>query len=174
MYAFGHRFLDTGSVEMPFAHSEVIASIPTVNSSFKLSSPKGWVGTILSDRSTGDGELGRPAHTIPLSIAVNSNTTGTHSYRMQVVNDRILTPFLAQTALLSALDATERSMGAGTLRIQGRAEFEGGLPDLQLRDVYVSDTALAPQAAASVVVPLGFVVGGGFADLRIKESLLPD
>ncbi len=60
IYAFGHRFLDAGPVEMPFAHSEVIASIPTVNSSFKISSPHGWVGTILSDRSTAvAGEIGR-------------------------------------------------------------------------------------------------------------------
>jgi hypothetical protein len=170
IYAFGHRFLDAGSVELPFAHSEVIVSIPTVNSSFKLSAPHEWVGTILSDRSTAvAGEIGRPAHTVPLSITVTSSTTGPHSYHMQVVNDRLLTPFLSQTALFSTLDATERSIGAGTLRIEGRAEFEGGLPALVMRDVYVSDNALSQQAAASAVVPLGFVVGGGFANLRLKN-----
>lgn len=170
IYAFGHRFLDAGAVELPFAHSEVIVSIPTLNSSFKLSAPHEWVGTILSDRSTAiAGEIGRPAHTVPLSITVNSSATGAHVYHMQVVNDRLLTPFLSQTALFSTLDATERSIGAGTLRIEGRAEFEGGLPALVMRDVYVSDNGLAQQAAANAVVPLGFVVGGGFANLRVKN-----
>ena len=62
IYAFGHRFLDAGLVELPFAHSEVIASIPTLNSSFKLSAPGEWVGTILSDRSTAvAGEISRPS-----------------------------------------------------------------------------------------------------------------
>jgi len=170
IYAFGHRFLDAGPVELPFAHSEVIASIPTLNTSFKLSAPHAWVGTILSDRGTAvAGEIGRSPHTVPLTITVNSSTTGNHVYRMQVANDRLLTPLLSQTALFSSIDATERSIGAGTLRIEGRAEFEGGLPALALRDVYVSDNALAQQAAANAVVPLGFVVGGGFANLRLKN-----
>jgi hypothetical protein len=158
IYAFGHRFLDAGSVELPFAHSEVIVSIPTLNSSFKLSAPHEWVGTIVSDRSTAvAGEIGRSPHTVPLTITVNSTTTGNHSYHMQVANDRLLTPFLSQTA------------GAGTLRIEGRAEFENGLPALVMRDVYVSDNALAQQAVASAIVPLSFVVGGGFADLKMKS-----
>jgi hypothetical protein len=170
IYAFGHRFLDAGSVELPFAHAEVIVSIPLLNSSFKLSVPHEWVGAIVSDRSTAvAGEIGRSAHTIPLTVTVNSSSTGAHAYHMQVVNDRLLTPFLSQTALFSTLDATERSIGAATLRIEGRAEFEGGLPALVMRDVYVSDNALAQQAAATAVVPLGFVVGGGFANLRLKS-----
>ncbi len=170
IYAFGHRFLDVGPVEMPFAHSEVIATVPTVNSSFKISAPHAWVGAILSDRSTAvAGEIGRSANTIPLTITVNSATTGAHPYRMQVVNDRILTPFLTQAALTSSLDISERSVGAGTLRIEGRAEFEGGLPALLMRDVYVSDNALGPQAAASAIVPLGYVVNSGFSNLRLKS-----
>jgi hypothetical protein len=170
IYAFGHRFLDAGSVELPFAHSEVIVSIPLLNSSFKLSVPHEWAGTILSDRTTAvAGEIGRQSRTIPLTIAVNSSTTGNHTYHMQVVNDRLLTPFLTQTALFSTLDATERNIGAGTLRIDGRAEFEGGLPALVMRDVYVSDNALSQQAANNAIVPLGFVVNGGFADLRVKS-----
>jgi len=169
IYAFGHRFLDVGPVEMPFAHSEVIATVPTVNSSFKISAPHGWVGTILSDRSTAvAGEIGRLPNTIPLTITLNSSSSGAHSYRMQVVNDRILTPFLTQAALTSSLDISERSVGAGTLRIEGRVEFEDGLPALLMRDVYVSDNALGPQAAASTVVPLGYVVNSGFANLRLK------
>ena len=170
IYAFGHRFLDAGSVELPFAHSEVIVSIPTLNTSFKLSAPHEWVGTILSDRSTAvAGEIGRSPHTIPLTITVNSASTGKHDYHMQVVNDRLMTPFLSQTALFSTIDATEKSIGAGTLRIEGRAEFEGNLPPLVIRDVYVSDNALAQQAATTAIVPLGFVLGGGFADVRLKN-----
>jgi hypothetical protein len=170
VYAFGHRFLDAGPVEMPFAHSEVIASIPSVNSSFKISAPHGWIGTILSDRSTAvAGEIGRLARTVPLTITVDSSTTGNHLYHMQVVNDRLMTPLLSQAALLSTIDATERSIGAGSLRIEGRAEFEGGLPPLLMHDVYVSDNALAQQAVAAMVVPLGYVVGGGFSNLRLKS-----
>ncbi|MBV9268826.1 MAG: hypothetical protein JO061_21840, partial [Acidobacteriaceae bacterium] len=169
VYAFGHRFLDVGSTELPFARSEVLAVVPTLNTSFKVSTPKEWVGTILSDRSTTvAGEIGRPAHTIPLAISVKSGVTGTHSYHLQVVNDRFLTPFIAQTALFSAIDATERTIGAGTIRLNERIEFEGSIPPLVLRDAFVSDSALAQQVAMDAVVSLGFALGAGFQDLRVK------
>ena len=170
VYAFGHRFLNAGSVELPFAHSEVIASIPTLNSSFKLSAPGEWAGTILSDRSTAvAGEIGRPSRTVPLTISVHSASTSTHDYHLNVVNDRLLTPFLTQTALFSTIEATEKTIGAGTLRLRGRADFDGNLPALVLHDMFVSDSALAQQVSADAVVALGFVLGGGFKDLRLKS-----
>jgi hypothetical protein len=47
VYAFGHRFLESGSTELPFARADVIALLPAVNTSFKISTPREWVGTIL-------------------------------------------------------------------------------------------------------------------------------
>lgn len=170
VYAFGHRFLDSGATDLPFARADVVALLPSLNTSFKLSAPREWVGAMTSDRSTAvAGEIGRHAHTLPLSISVHSATTGAHSYRMQVVADRLLTPFLIQTALFSVMDSTERSIGAGTLRLHGVVEFEDGAPALTIQDVFVSDSALPQQAAADAVVPLAFVLGGGFTDLRMKS-----
>jgi hypothetical protein len=170
VYAFGHRFLDAGSIEFPFARSEVIASIPTLNASFKLSVPGAWMGTILSDRNTAvAGEIGRPSHTVPLTISVHSASAHIHDYHLQVVNDRLLTPFLTQAALFSTIDATERTVGAGTLRIQGQVEFDGALPPLRIHDIFVSDSALAQQVSADAVTALGFVLRGGFTDLHLKS-----
>ena len=170
VYAFGHRFLDTGSVEMPFAHSEVVAIVPNLNSSFKLSSPRAWVGAILSDRTNAiSGLIGRPAHTIPLSVTVHSSSTGTHQYNFQVVNDRFLTPFITQTALFSVLDATERSLGPGTLQLTGQVVWGAGLPPLNIRDTFVSDSGLIQQVSADAVVPLAFVLGAGFGTLHPRN-----
>jgi hypothetical protein len=170
VYAFGHRFLDSGSTEMPFARSDVVALLPTLNMSFKLSTPREWVGTILSDRSSAiAGEIGLPARMIPVSISVRSPQTGTHQYHFQVVNDRLLLPFLAQTALFSSIDVTERTLGAGTLRLHGRVEFEGNLPPLLVHDVYVSDTGLAAQASSDAVVALGYILDAGFRNMRVKD-----
>ncbi len=170
VYAFGHRFLDSGSTEMPFARSDVIALLPTLNMSFKLSTPREWVGTILSDRSSAiAGEIGRPARMVPVAISVRSPETGTHQYHFQVVNDRLLLPFLAQTALFSSIDTTERTLGAGTLRLHGRVEFEGNLPPLLVHDIYVSDTGLAAQASSDAVVTLAYVLDAGFRDMRVKD-----
>jgi len=170
IYAFGHRLLGLGPTEIPLAYSDVIACIPSTNSSFKLSAPRQWIGSILSDRSTAiAGELGRTAHTIPVEIAVQSGSTGAHSYHVQVVNDRLLTPFLTQAVLFSTLDATERAIGTGTLKLQGEVHFEGNLPPLVLHDMFVSDSGLTQQAASDAVVTLAFVLGGSFQDLHVKD-----
>ncbi len=170
MYAFGHRFLDAGSTELPFARSDVVALLPTLNTSFKLAAPREWVGTIVSDRSTAiAGEIGRPAHTVPLTISVFSAQTGNHDYHFQVVNDRFLTPLITQAAIFSTIDATERTLGTGTLRLRGSVEFEGDVPPLTVQDIFVSDSGLGQQVSADAVVTLGFVLGGGFANLRMKN-----
>ncbi|HEX4165958.1 MAG TPA: SpoIVB peptidase S55 domain-containing protein [Bryobacteraceae bacterium] len=170
VYAFGHRFLDAGTTDLPFAHSDVIALIPNLNTSFKLSVPRAWVGSIVSDRSTAvAGEIGRSAHTIPLTVTVHSTATGTHQYKFQVVNDRFLTPFITQAALSSLLDATERTLGRGTIRLTGTAEWDDHLPTLAIRDTFVSDSGLVQQASTDAVVPLGFVLGAGFDDIHLKQ-----
>ena len=174
IYAFGHRFLNAGSTEMPLAYSDVIVCIPNTNTSFKLSAPQEWIGTILSDRATAiAGELGRPAHTIPVQVAVNAGSAtgarGSHNYNLQLVNDRLLTPFLTQAALFTTLDATQRTIGTGTLKLQGEVRFEGNLPPLIVHDLFVSDSGLAQQASADAVVTLAFVLGGGFRDLHVKD-----
>jgi hypothetical protein len=144
--------------------------MPDLNASFKISTPEHWAGTITSDRSTAiAGELGRRARTIPLNIRVQSVATGTHEYHMQIANDRLLTPFLTQTVLFSALDATERLTGAASLRLHGTVRFDGGLPPLQIADTFASDTALPQQAAANAAVSLGFLLGAGFSNLQIKD-----
>ena len=170
VYAFGHRFLDAGATELPFARADVVALLPTLNSSFKLSAAREWVGTMLSDRSTAiAGEIGRPAHLVPLTISVHSAESGAHDYHLQVVNDRLLTPFLTQTAIFSTLDRTERTLGTGTIRLHGHIEWQGDIPPLDLRDIFVSDSGLAQQVSNDAVVPLGFVLGAGFTGLQIKS-----
>ncbi len=170
IYAFGHRFLGIGPTEIPLAISDVLASVPSTQTSFKISAPRQWIGAITSDHATAiAGELGRTAHTIPIEIAVSSAATGAHTYHLQVVNDRLLTPFLTQAALFSTLDATERTVGVSTLKLQGEIHFEGGLPSLMIHDEFVSETALAQQASADAVAGLTFVLGGGFQNLHVKD-----
>src|SRR5207247_618745 len=40
LYAFGHRFLSVGSTDLPFARSEVLTLLPSLSSSFKISTAR--------------------------------------------------------------------------------------------------------------------------------------
>jgi hypothetical protein len=111
VYAFGHRFLDVGATALPFARSEVITLLPNVNTSFKLSNAKEWMGTINQDRNTAvSGELGKRAPTVPISVSISRGSRPLESYQMQMVNDPLLSPLLIQMAVYSVIDETERTV----------------------------------------------------------------
>ena len=64
IYGFGHKFLSAGPTDLPFARAEVLALLPNVATSFKISAAREWMGSITQDRSVGIagvvGEKGGP------------------------------------------------------------------------------------------------------------------
>ena len=166
IYAFGHRFLDAGPTELPFARSEVIALLPNLQSSFKISAAREWMGTITEDRNHAvSGLLGRRAATVPVAIKVGPN-----SYHMNMIQDRVMTPLVMQMAIFSAIDVTERGLGAATFSVRGHLGFEGGTTNVD--NVYSGDVSVAALAAQGVASPLLYALGSGFDELKLKDISL--
>jgi hypothetical protein len=156
---------------MPFASAEVLTLLPTLSNSFKVSSPRQWMGVITADHSTAiSGLRGRAAAMTPLEITVKSGPRRM-AYRMGVVNDRILTPFLVQMAVFSALDATERTLGPNTFRLSGTIEFQGA-PPVTVENLYAGDFNLPLQAALGAAVPLSYAMQSGFDALKPRSIKL--
>ncbi len=169
VYAFGHRFLSVGPTSLPFARAEVMALLPNLNSSFKISAPKELMGIISQDRNTAvSGLLGLRANLVPVDISVQ-RTGRRDTYRMQMVNDPYLSPFLLQMAVFSSLDATERSLGAATISVKGAIEFDGNRPPIRLDNMYSGDSGSAAQISMSAAVPLSYVLQAGFDQLHVKR-----
>jgi hypothetical protein len=170
VYAFGHRFLAIGPTDIPFTRSDVITLLANVNTSFKISSARELMGTISQDRDTAiTGKLGSRAALLPLDITVTQDTKQVDGYHMRMVNDRFLSPFLLQMAVLSAIDATERSLGASSIVVRGAVEFENRKETIQLRNIYAADAGAPMQAATSTAVPIAYLMQGGFDALKIKR-----
>ncbi len=173
VYAFGHQFMSVGNTELPFARAEVLTLLPNLNSSFKISSPLEWMGAITQDRSTSIyGELGRKAETIPLAITVKDGRRAPLAYRMQMIQDRVLSPYIVQTAVYSAMDATERTLGLASYSLHGGVEFVNGAPPLKLDNTYAGDFNVPLQASSGVASPLASILGAGFDALKIKSISL--
>ena len=173
IYAFGHRFLAIGSTALPFARAEVLALLPVMSSSFKISAPKEMMGAILQDRNTAiAGELGRAAAMAPVSISVSRAGRRLDSYQMEMVNDRFLSPLLLQMAVFSTIDATERTVGASSFRVTGEVEFQGSAAPLKLNNMYAADTGSAMIASLSTAIPLAYVLQSGFDSLQVKKVSL--
>ena len=158
LYAFGHPFLSSGPAELPFSAAEVITLVPNLNNSFKIVGSGSPLGTIVSDRSAGlTGIVGKTAALTSVKVQVTSEHAA-QSYSFEIVRDPLLTPYLLQMALFSAIDATQRQVGASTLRLRGQARFGDDLPPLQLDNIYSEPTNTGLSAAASTSLLLYYLL----------------
>jgi hypothetical protein len=160
LYAFGHPFLSGGPARLPMMRSSVLASVASLQSSFKLAGSGGVVGSIDMDRSTGViGTLGDAPELTPFRIRVDSEGTQL-AYNLEIVDDPALTPFLVQMASFSAIDATERQVGALTVRFEGQAALKG-LPPLSLDGLFAGPSTVGQIAALNMAATLGFLMQAG-------------
>jgi hypothetical protein len=168
LYAFGHRFLSSGPTELPMSRSSVVAVVPNLATSFKIAGSGELLGKVVLDRSTGiAGTLGETPRLLPLEIGVRSSR-GQYNYRLETVDDPFLSPFLLQMALFSAVDATERQVGAASYRVGGAVEFSNGLPPLRLDNMYSAPSMAAFQLATSTAIPLAFLMQSGLNDVAVR------
>lgn len=159
LYAFGHPFLAAGPVELPLLRAAVIAVVPSRGSSFKLTAVGPPAGKIVLDRSAGvTGTLGPGPEMVPAAIRVRSSTGGEQSYSLELARDAVLTPFLLQLAIYSAIDANVRRVGAATLRLRGAARFRENVPPLRLDNVFAGPSAVGLQASIGAATPLAYVL----------------
>ena len=178
VYAFGHRFLAVGRTALPFARSEVLAVVPTLATSFKVTVPREWMGTITEDRSTGvAGQLGRRAELVPVSIQVSRQASSgvagpSVSYRLEMVRDRLLSPLLLQMAVFSVIDAAEQALGRATFQVRGEFEFRDGSGPLRVENMFAGDVNLPLQVSTATAVPLAYVLQSGFDALELKNARL--
>ena len=170
VWAFGHRFLAVGATALPFARADVIALLPNLNTSFKLASAREWMGTISQDHDTAiAGELGRRAALVPVSISVSRAGRPVESYQVQMVDDPLLSPLLLQLAVYSAIDATERTVGASSIRVTGEVEFQNAPAPVRLDNMYAGDNGSAMLVSLSAAVPVAYVMQSGFSTLELKK-----
>ena len=170
VYAFGHRFLDIGSTALPFARAEVLTLLANTNTSFKISSAKEWMGTMYQDRNTAvAGELGKVPAMVPVTLNLSRDGKAVESYQMQMVHDTMLSPLLLQMAVFSAIDATERTVGASSIRVTGQIEFQNASAPLRINNIYAADNGSPMMASLSAAVPVAFVMQGGFDSLQLRK-----
>ncbi|MEJ2008267.1 MAG: SpoIVB peptidase S55 domain-containing protein [Acidobacteriota bacterium] len=168
LYACGHRFLMVGPTKIPFAESHVLATVPSVASSFKIDVPGPEVGTIRQDRfGAVYGVVGEKAPMIPVHIHLDSTLNTKTDYNFDIVQQSFLSPLLLNLGIVSTLNGTERSLGASTLDLRGSIRLSDG-EAVKIEDVVSSNISTAAVAGAAVSAPLGYLLGADFPDLRIE------
>jgi hypothetical protein len=172
VYAFGHPFYNLGPAEFPMTRAHVYTMLPSLMTSFKISSLGETIGTMQQDRATAiAGTLGKGPALVPMTITVVSEreagaTPVTRTVKLNLVNDQLFTPLLAYVSMFNTLGAYERQYGAATLAIKSRARLKGH-GDLSLEDVFANENPILG-ASTAVAGPLTMMLGNNIEAVTLE------
>lgn len=168
IYACGHPIFSLGPAEVPFAPAHVLATIPSLQASFKVDTTGPVVGSIRQDRFGAIyGVLGETSPTVPVHLHVMSSLGRATDYNFEVAQQPLLSPLLVNIAIVSAVSSTERVEGPATLALQGSIQLSDG-EAVKIEDVVSSELSAVGGIGAAVAGPLSYLLNGQFPSLRIR------
>jgi hypothetical protein len=168
VYAFGHPLFNLGPIEYPMTRANVHLILPSLYSSFKLSSSGPTVGTWLQDRYTAiKGTLGSKPRMIPLTVQVQTSRSQQRSYHLGLVHDELFSPILAYISLMSILQTTEREFGTQTVKVSAWISMDENRR-VHIEDVFADDQP-ALSAAAMAAAPLSYLMTNDFEPVDVKS-----
>jgi hypothetical protein len=140
--AFGHPFLQSGSIEAPAVLAEVHTIMSSVSSSFKLATPVAEIGAMVGDwQSCIVADATTRARMIPLTIdAVNHNTGQSEHYDVEIMDNQAFTGPLTMVAVAQTVSAASGSSQDTTTRITVSADLGPRKAGGSRRTVTESDT----------------------------------
>ena len=177
IYAFGHPFYNLGPAEFPMTRAYVYTVLPSLLTSFKISSMGETIGTMTQDRPTAiGGILGKGPALVPMTVTIERFAEGSSSgtaenaqrrtFKYSLVNDQMFTPLIAYVALFNTLTSYERQFGASTIGVKSRARIKGH-GDLSLQDVFTGDSPILG-ASTAVAAPLTMLLANDIEPITLE------
>ncbi len=170
VYAFGHPFFNIGPAQLPMTRAYVYAMLPSLMSSFKISTMGEVIGTLQQDRATSiAGTLGKGPAVVPMKVTLQSTRddgSTKRTFNFTVGNDQLFTPLLTYVTLANTLASYERQFGAATFSIKSRAHIKGH-NDLAVEDVFTGDGATLG-AATAVAGPITMLLGNDYEPITLS------
>ena len=126
VYAFGHPLYNLGPTEFPMTRAYVYTVLPSLLSSFKLSTTGEVIGTFLQDRATTiAGRSGPGPRMIPVTVNLTQARASERTFNFEVVNDQLFTPLMTYAALLNTLELVRAPVRRGHVQRPRAGEREG-------------------------------------------------
>jgi len=170
LMACGHPITQAGTVDLPMAKAEVLATLSSPLNSFKIVNATEIVGAFTEDRSSAIfGRIGAHARMIPVSLELSSEAPATQkTMHYAVANHRELTPQLMLVSLFQSLQQIETASAESSYRVRGEIQLAHRLPDgtpgPPLPPVHL-DSWTAPTDLNPAAVNTAIAVGSRFTDL---------
>jgi hypothetical protein len=168
--AFGHPVFNLGPVDLAMTKARVITVLPSLMISSWLAVSDITVGRFVQDRTSGIlGELGRMPKFVPINFKIMDAESGEREFKIQVADDKILTPFLVNLAAASVISSEERGIGDLTLELRGIIYLENGM-NVQLEDLFSGNFDMAATDLSGLVTAVVYMLTNNeFRELGIHR-----
>ena len=148
--AFGHPFMKRGDADFFLTKTWVLASLPNLQTAYKIGNIGAAVGTVNQDRNAGiAGQVGHLPAYIPLYVSVSDATRSRNGgARVKIVNDDHLAPALAASVLTSQAAKIADHGAGGSARILfdiTALDGKGELLHISRENMYFDKAALMKQ-----------------------------
>lgn len=128
--AFGHPMQQLGPIDFPLSTSYVADVFAGYPRSEKMCLPGKLVGSLQQDRPFSVmGTIGRPAHVVPLTIAVDDESTGaSRTFHIQCADHPLLTSLIADVAAQEAISEVRSFPGDSMVNVRVEVDPHGLAP----------------------------------------------
>ena len=172
--AFGHPFMKRGDADFFLTKTWVLASLPNLQTAYKVGNIGAAAGTISQDRNAGiAGQIGRLPAYIPLYVSVSDATRSRNgSARVKIVNDDELAPKLAASVLTSQAAKIADHGTGGSARILfdiTALDSKGELLHISRENMFFDKAALMKQLPAELQETVQVLLQNKLEKVRITN-----
>ncbi len=167
--AFGHPVYNLGKVDYAMTRADVIAVMPSLESSFKLASVGPVIGRFGQDRTAGAaGEVGVMPHLIPLNIGLQTGPGTRKDFKLRLIADKFLTPALINMAVSGLVTSELRSYGDVSLDFSADVFLDKGGLGVHLEDLFSGSYDNPPVSLSGLLAAVvQFLMNNEFKDVGI-------
>jgi hypothetical protein len=124
--AFGHPMFGVGEWYLPVMTARVHTFMPSISSSFKMSSPMVEAGALVMDRQAAIvADMGQRVDMIPIEVVINAGTQPPRVFKAEVARHKFLTPMLASTVVMSAGMEAAPDLAAAVVNVDSMVKVKG-------------------------------------------------
>ncbi len=141
--ACGHPLFGFGAVQMPISAAHVVMTLASAQSSTKVITTGGVIGTLTQDRQTAiSGVLGAGPPMVPVNLTLDT-PDGENKYHFEVVQSPQLTAQLVATAAYNGITGSAAYDQSTTLQLEGNIDLKGHAP-VRLEDLFAPTDQSTP------------------------------
>jgi hypothetical protein len=150
LLACGHPLLQFGSVDLPMTKADVLATLPSPYSPFKIVNSTEPVGAFVQDRHTGIlGELGKKPDMISVTLSIHGESK-IRQFHYEVLNNARLSPVAMMATLFNTLHGVNEYGEDTTYRMRGQISVSG-YPDVTVDNMFTTlDGGQSPAILAAL------------------------